>query len=213
MPVTLYGAAYSVYTRSARLALIEKGVDYRFDEVHVFGPGGAPAEHLARQPFGKIPAFEHDGFALFETGAILRYVDEAFAGPALQPNDAKLRARMTQVISVCDSYLYPQGVWGIFVERVAKAKRGEAADEQKVAASLPKAAACHAVLADILGDQDYLCGDALTLADLHAAPMLACLTMTEEGRGMMTAHPKLSAWWTRMAARASMAQTRAVTEV
>jgi glutathione S-transferase len=69
------------------------------------------------------------------------------------------------------------------------------------------------VLADILGDQDYLCGDALTLADLHAAPMLACLTMTEEGRGMMTAHPKLSAWWTRMAARASMAQTRAVTEV
>lgn len=213
MSVTLYGAPYSVYTRSARLALIEKGVDYRFDEVHVFAPGGAPAEHLARQPFGKIPAFEHDGFALFETGAILRYVDEAFAGPALQPRDARSRARMTQAISVCDSYLYPHGVWGIFVERVSKPKRGETANEEKVAASLPRAAACHAVLADILGDQDYLCGDTLSLADLHAAPMLACLTMTDEGRAMMAAHPKLQQWWQRMAVRPAMQQTRAGTDV
>jgi glutathione S-transferase len=206
MAVTLYGAPYSVYTRSARLALIEKGVDYRFDEVHVFGPGGASAEHLARQPFGKIPAFDHDGFALFETPAILRYVDEAFPGPALQPRDVKLRARMTQAISVCDSYLYPHGVWGIFVERVSKAKRGEAADEARVAASLPKATACYAAFADILGDRDYLCGDALSLADLHAAPMLACLAMTTEGGAMMAAHPALARWWQRMAVRASMAK-------
>lgn len=213
MAVTLYGAAYSVYTRSVRLALIEKGVDYRFDEVHVFGPGGAPAGHLTRQPFGKVPAFEHDGFALFETPAILRYVDEAFPGPALQPRDAKSRARMTQAVSVCDSYLYPHGVWGIFVERVSKAKRDEAADEARVAASLPKASACYAVFADILGDRDYLCGAAPSLADLHAAPMLACLAMTDEGRAMMAAHPKLSAWWTRMAARDAMRQTRAMTDV
>jgi len=166
-----------------------------------------------RQPFGKVPAFEHDGFALFETAAILRYVDEAFPGPALQPVDTKQRARMSQAISVCDSYLYPRGVWGIFVERVSQPKRGEAADEAKIAASLPKAAACHAVLAGILGGQDYLCGDALSLADLHAAPMLACLAMTAEGRGMMAAHPKLSAWWGRMAARKSMSDTRAVTDV
>lgn len=213
MPVTLYGAPYSVYTRSVRLALIEKGVDHRFDEVHVFGPEGVPPEHLPRQPFGKIPAFEHDGFALFETGAILRYVDEAFAGPALQPKEPRARARMSQAISVCDSYLYPHGVWGIFVERVSKPKRGEAANEQKVAASLPKAATCHAVLADILGRQDYLCGDAVSLADLHAAPMIACLAMTEEGRDMMAAQPALKRWWQRMGTRASMQQTRAIPEV
>ncbi|MBS4046128.1 MAG: glutathione S-transferase family protein [Alphaproteobacteria bacterium] len=213
MTVLLYGAPYSVYTRSARLALSEKGVDYTLEMVDVHGPGGLPPEHLTRQPFGKIPAFEHDGFALFETAAILRYVDEAFAGPALQPTDAKARARMNQAISVCDSYLYPHGVWGIFVERVSKARRGVAADEQKVASSLPKAAACHAVLAEILGDQGYLCGAAMSLADLHAAPMLACLAMTEEGRSMMMAHPQLAQWWQRMAARASMAQTRAITDV
>lgn len=213
MTVTLYGAPYSVYTRSARLALVEKGVDYTLEMVDVHGPGGLPPEHLTRQPFGKIPAFEHDGFKLFETGAILRYVDEAFPGPSLQPVDARHRARMNQALSICDSYLYSHGVWGIFVERVSKPRRGAAADEQKVAASLPKAEACHAVLADILGGQDFLCGAALSLADLHAAPMLACLAMTAEGRAMMAAQPQLSAWWQRMAVRPSMQQTRAVTEL
>ncbi len=213
MTVTLYGAPDRVYTRSARLALVEKGVAYTLEMVDVHGPGGMPPGYLQRQPFGKIPAFEHDGFALFETGAILRYIDEAFPGPSLQPVDARHRARMNQAISVCDSYLYGHGVWGIFVERVSKPKRGVAPDDQKVAASLPKAAACHAVLAEILGDQAYLCGAELSLADLHAAPMLACLAMTEEGRAMTAAHPQLAQWWQRMAGRASMQQTRAITEV
>jgi glutathione S-transferase len=214
MTVLLYGAPYSVYTRSARLALIEKGVDYRLEMVDVHGPGGMPPEHLARQPFGKIPVLDHDGFTLYETGAILRYVDEAFpGGPSLQPKDVKARARMSQAISICDSYLYPHGVWGIFVERVAKPRRGVAVDEAKVQASLPKAAACHAAFGGLLGDADYLGGDALSLADLHAAPMLACLAMTEEGRGMMTAHPQLQQWWQRMGVRDSLRETRAITDI
>lgn len=96
---------------------------------------------------------------------------------------------------------------------MSKPRRGAAADEQKVAASLPKAEACHAVLADILGDQPYLCGDTISLADLHAAPMLACLAMTEEGRAMMAAHPQLAQWWQRMAGRVSMQNTRAITDI
>ena len=63
----LYGLARSVYTRIARLALEEKGVRYTLEEVEIFGPAGVPAEQLARQPFGRIPAFAHDGFVLYET--------------------------------------------------------------------------------------------------------------------------------------------------
>jgi glutathione S-transferase len=54
-----------------------------------------------------VPAFEHDGFKLYETGAIARYIDEVFPGPKLQPADPKRRARMMQFISVSDSYTYP----------------------------------------------------------------------------------------------------------
>ncbi|CAM5211102.1 Glutathione S-transferase OS=Bosea thiooxidans OX=53254 GN=ARD30_25575 PE=4 SV=1 [Bosea thiooxidans] len=73
-------APYSVYVRAVRLALEEKGVAYRLDPVDVFAKDGPPASLLERQPFGRIPAFEHDGFRLYEAGAIERYVDEAFPG-------------------------------------------------------------------------------------------------------------------------------------
>ena len=94
----LYGLERSVYTRIARLALEEKGVPYALHEVEIFGPGGVPPEQLARHPFGRIPALAHDGFVLYETGAITRYVDEAFAGPPLQPHEPARRARMPDAI-------------------------------------------------------------------------------------------------------------------
>jgi len=109
----LFGAAYSVYVRIARLALVEKGVAYRLEEVDIFAEGGPPADHLARHPFGRIPAFEHDGFRLYESGAIARYVDEAFPGPVLQPAAPKARARVNQAISILDSYAYRTLVWDI----------------------------------------------------------------------------------------------------
>ncbi|MGH6691405.1 MAG: glutathione S-transferase N-terminal domain-containing protein, partial [Gammaproteobacteria bacterium] len=77
----VYGPAYSTYTRTVRLALEEKGVDHDLVEVDLIAGATKAAEHLARHPFGKVPAFEHDGFALYETDAITRYVNEVFPGP------------------------------------------------------------------------------------------------------------------------------------
>jgi glutathione S-transferase len=81
----LYGAPYSVYVRAVRLTLEEKSVPYELVPIDIFAPEGAPLEHKARHPFGKIPAFEHAGFRLYEAGAITRYVDEAFPGPLPGP--------------------------------------------------------------------------------------------------------------------------------
>jgi glutathione S-transferase len=200
----LFGAAYSVYVRSARLALEEKGVAYRLEEVDIFAPGGPPAAYRERHPFGRIPAFEYDGFRLYETGAITRYVDEAFAGPPLQPADPKRRARMNQAISILDNYAYRTLVWDIFVERVRAPKQGRARDEQKIAAALPKAATCLAALETIMSDDGHLAGEALTLADLHAAPMVAYFRLAAEGASLLDRHPALAAWWQRMARRRSV---------
>ena len=102
----VFGAPYSVYVRAVRLALEEKGVQYELVPVDIFALGAVPPEHKSRHPFGKIPAFEHAGFRLYEAGAITRYIDEAFPGPRLQPDDARARARMNQIISILDSYAY-----------------------------------------------------------------------------------------------------------
>ena len=142
MPVaepTVFGAAYSVYVRTVRLTLAEKRIAYRLEEVDVFAPGGPPRHYLEHHhPFGRIPAFEHDVFRLYETGAITRYVDTAFAGPRLQPADPRACARMNQIIGVLDNYAYRTLVWDVFVERVRASAQGRQPDEARIAAALPK---------------------------------------------------------------------------
>lgn len=202
----LYGPGYSTYTRAARLAMEEKGVDYDLVEVD-FIAGGLPDEHLARQPFGKVPAFEHDGLALYETAAIERYVDEAFDGPALQPSTPAQRARMTQIISIIDSYTYPRTVGDLVIQRLVRPMLGAEADEAVIQAALPEVDKSMTQLDRLLGDNEFLAGDALSLADLHLAPIFAYFVNTPESRDIMESKPGLAAWWERTASRDSMART------
>ena len=207
MSVRLYGAAYSVYVRIARLALAEKGVGHEHVEVDIFADGGPPPEHLSRHPFGKIPAFEHDGFALYETAAICRYVDEAFDGPALQPADVRERARMAQIVGLLDSYGYRNMVWSVFVELSGDGENEGRTDRTKVEAGLERSAV---VLGELerLGDGPFLAGESLSLADLHAAPMLAYVMVPEEGRALVARYTRIAAWVETMRARSATIATR-----
>jgi glutathione S-transferase len=205
----LFGAAYSVYTRIARLALAEKSLAYRFEEIDIFDASGPPASYLHRHPFGRIPAFEHDGFELYETAAVTRYVDEAFPGPALQPGNPRGRARVTQLISILDSYAYRSMVWDIYVERVRRPLRDEISDEGKIAKAVGLAKLCLDELEKFMGESLWLAGagDGPSLADLHAAPMFAYFRVAPEGSAILASRPRLSEWWERMSLRSSMRAT------
>ncbi|WP_269581230.1 glutathione S-transferase family protein [Roseibium sp. Sym1] len=192
--IELFGADYSVYVRSARLALAEKGIDYTLVPIDVFAPGGPPADYLQLQPFGKIPAMKRGDVTLYETVAILRYVDEAFEGPPLQPDDPLGRARMTQFLSILDTHAYRTLVWEIYVERVVKTRDGGAADEVAIASAMGPARTVLAALEALVADGPFLLGDRPSLADCHAAPMLALLGKAEEGRLLLKGAPNLSAW-------------------
>lgn len=200
---TLYGADYSVYVRIARMALEEKGVGYELVPVDVFAEGGPPAWYLERHPFGRIPAFEHDGFRLFETGAVSRYVDEAFDGPSLQPATPRERGAMNQIIGLIDSYAYRAMVWDVAVERL----EGSPPDETRIAGGLKIAETALTVLSGLKAPGDWLLGDRLGLADLHAAPVIGYFLKVEEGRRLLTLFPSLDDWWTKISARPSFAAT------
>jgi len=204
----LFGLSRSVYTRIARLALEEKGVGYALEEVEIFGPGGAPAEHLARQPFGRIPAFEHDGFMLYETSAITRYVDEAFAGTRLQPQQPQARARMNQILAIVDSYSYRPMVWGVFAARVVAPRTGTEVNETIVAEALAKSRTCCSVLEGMLGSNRYFTGDEVTLADLHLLPILLYFSLTQDGAATLAKYPRLRAWLDNMSVRPSVQRTK-----
>ena len=85
----IHGPDYSTYVRTVRLTFEEKGARYELRPVHILGGKAQEASYLKLQPFGKVPAFEHDGLVLYETTAIIRYVDQVFPGKRLQPDDAK----------------------------------------------------------------------------------------------------------------------------
>ena len=203
----LYGPGYSTYTRAARLAMEEKGVDYVLVEVDFMG-GGMSDEHLARHPFGKVPAFEHDGLMLYETQAIERYVDEAFDGPSLQPSDPGECARMTQIISIIDSYTYPRTVGDLVIQRLVQPMLGGTADESIIEAAVPEVDKSMREFERMLGDQEYLAGSALSLADLHLAPIFGYFVDTPESKAILDGKPNLSAWWQRVASRDSMTKTQ-----
>jgi len=205
--VKLYGAAWSVYVRIVRLALEEKQVKYHLVEVDVFAETGVPQEHLKRHPFGRIPAFEHGDFHLYETGAIVGYIDDAFPGCKLQPADPRARAKVNQIVGILDAYAYRALVWDIYVERVVSVREGRIANEHKIAAALPRAAVCLSELNRLSDDREFLIGGDVTFADLYAAPMFACFMQAPEAVSLMGQHEKLTCWWQRFAARDSMSRT------
>jgi len=201
--VTVYGASYSVYVRIVRIALHEKGVSYNLVPVDVFADEGVPPEHLARHPFGRIPAFEHDGFALYETGAITRYVDEAFSGPPLQPSALRNRARMNQIVAMLDNYAYLPMVWDVYVQRMEASGAG-AVDEARIAGGLEKARLFLGALSNLLGAENWLSGPEPSLADFHAAPMFGLFAQAPEGAALICEFPSIQAWWERTRARPSV---------
>ncbi|MDX1513329.1 MAG: glutathione S-transferase family protein [Gammaproteobacteria bacterium] len=204
----LYGLNYSVYTRIARIALEEKHVTYRLEEVDIFSGQGAPADYLKHHPFGKIPVLRHGGFCLYETRAITCYVDEAFPGPSLQPDAPEDRVRMWQTISVLDSYAYRPMIWDVFVERVSNPREGVASDEQTVARALPAIGKCLHVLSELLGERQFFGGNAPSLADLHATPILMYFHMTPEGSGLLERRHTLRRWLKQMTGRESVTRSR-----
>ena len=203
----VHGVEGSPFLNSTRLALEEKGVAYELANM----PFGAHKEaaHLSRHPFGRIPVLEHDGFTLYETQAILRYVDRAFPGPALQPSDVRQAARMDQIMNIHDWYLFPSMTAGISFQRyVVPQLLGGTADEAKIEAALPQARLCLSELERLMNGDSFLAGDRLSLADLIIAGPFAYFALTPESQEMMKPHPRLGDWWKRMSARDSLGRVR-----
>jgi glutathione S-transferase len=203
---TVHTIPGSPFARAVLATLEEKGARYRLAPV-MPGTMRSP-EHLARHPFGRVPVFEHNGFVIYETQAILRYLDRVLPEPALSPADPKRVARMDQVMNVNDWYLF-QGVGNviIFHRVIGPQLMGLKPDEPAIEAAMPKARTVFAELARLLGDQSFFTGEGISLADLLVAPAVAFFTLTPEWAELGAPHANLAAWLARMEARPSMQAT------
>jgi glutathione S-transferase len=192
----VYGFPRSTFVNIVRLVLTHKDVPYSF---HDLEPVMGKPEHLALHPFDRVPILRHGDFTIYETSAIVSYVDEAFAGPKLTPADVRSRGRMNQWISAVNSYYYPYMIYHVTHERLVFPELGIAPDEKVVAHALPKVELGLGILErELSHGQDYVLGDELTLADFFILPSTFAFSLTDEGRKLYPKFPAFSRWRERM---------------
>ncbi|AGC42793.1 glutathione S-transferase [Myxococcus stipitatus DSM 14675] len=197
----VYGHPGSIYTRMVLATLAEKGHEAEFVLVDL--PTGAHKlpEHLARHPFGVVPAFEdNDGFSLYESQAIIRYLDRKLEGPSLVPSQPRACAVMEQSISVGLNYFAPNAFKVIWEKFLKQFMGGGVVDEAVVMAGRQGMEKVFALIDPTLARQPFLAGDAVSLADVTWMPFMAYLFPAGE-EDTVARYKNVAAWWERTSSR------------
>ncbi len=202
--IQLFGHPASTCTRKVLFSLEETATPYELTLVDIMkGEHKSPA-HVARQPFGQLPAIEDNGFKMFESRAIARYVDEK-AGFKLTPKDPQARAKMEQWVSVETSDFTPAAMTfvydGVF-------KRAQTPEALKTAGEKLETAV--AVMDKSLAEsgKPFLTGDQFTIADIAFAPYIDYSMMTS-AKDIYAKYPNFTAWWKRVSERPTWQKIRA----
>jgi glutathione S-transferase len=115
---------------------------------------------------------------------------------------------MNQIIGIVDAYAWPSIAEGILVNRLLAPRLGLPVDEDAIAAAVPRARLCLSEIARLAGEQTFLTGERISLADLMVAPLLYYFGKVPEGKAPLAEHPKLQAWVRRMEERQSFQVTK-----
>lgn len=187
----LFGFAGSTFVRTARMACIEKHVEYQLKPLEF-----RAESHRALHPFLRMPVLRAGDLVLYETLAITTYIDEAFDGPRLMPINPSGRARALQWVSTCSDYLYRDLVSSLLAE-------GEPSDEVLAAARRDLE-----IVDRQLNDGPFLLGNELYLCDLFLAPMIAFAQAHAAAPRLFRSLDGIQTWHDRIASRSSFLETQ-----
>ncbi|KAF9231917.1 glutathione S-transferase [Melanogaster broomeanus] len=200
MVVKIYGFHISTCARLVELICKEKEIPYELVE---FGEGEhkTPAfkEH---QPFGQVPYIDDDGFILYESRAICRYLIKKYPNQGtlgLIPTDLRAKALFEQASSIeitnFDNFAGP-----LVVEKFHKPRLGGQTNEARAAVYLATLNAKMDAYEVILGKQKYLAGETLTLADLQHLPLGRLLCAAGQA-DIFSSRPNVARWWNELTSR------------
>ncbi len=198
----IFGSSRSTYTRVILMVCEEKGIDHLFTETLLDAP-----ELSAIHPLGKMPVMRHGDFTLFESKAIATYLDRAFPGPRLIPDDARLAGLTEQWVSfvntVVDRTLIRTYLTAYIVAMLAK----KPPDRDVIDAVLPDVRKQISILDKAVATTGFLVGDEITLADLNLLPVLDRVRLAPEGAEALAAATHLSRYLDTHGQRASFQRT------
>jgi glutathione S-transferase len=191
---------FSTFARRVRIVLIEKGIPAELVEVDMMARAHKGPAYLALNPYGRVPTLEEDGFVLYESTAILEYLEATHPTPPLVPADARGRALVSMHMKLCDLQLARQTGTIIFPKRFLPKDRWD----EKAMAQAKKDIEMHLnILGAQLEGKQYLVADRYTLAEVCYTPFVEFLPLME-----ITPPPTVAAWVSRMLERPSAKETR-----
>ena len=207
MSLVVLGGNVSPFVRKVRVALAEKGLDYRLEPVNPFAP---PAGWREVSPLGKVPALKDGERVINDSSVICAYLERRFPEPALYPSDPYEYARALWFEEFADGGMIPLAGPKVFRALVLKPlltgkdpdPADEAGAEQCVAEELPP---LWDYLERELGEREFLVGGRLTIADVAVASPFVNLRHA----GVAPEHkrwPRLRAFLDRLHGRPSFAK-------
>tara|TARA_R110002110_G_scaffold179478_1_gene384953 strand:+ start:1054 stop:1674 length:621 start_codon:yes stop_codon:yes gene_type:complete len=201
--IKLYGFTISNYFNMAKMALIEKGIDYEFVDVRP----SQEADFLKSSPMGKVPYIETDQGFISETDVIFDYLEDLGQGPKLMPDGAFERAKVRELIKEIELYIelpartcFAEAFFG-----------GEVSDEtkDKAKADLAKGIACLRRNGQF---SPYVAGDAFTYADImlmYSLGLAGSCAKRVLGTDLLGDFPEAKALMAQLAERESAKQIAA----
>lgn len=199
--VEILGSPFSNYVRSVRMALAEKGVAYKLVDAFAHSP-----EIDAIHPLGKIPVLRHGDFAICESTAIATYIDLAFHGPELFPDEPKAAAVCAQWVSILNTAMIQSFQTYMIAYYFPQTPDGQP-DKAAATAAMPKVESNMRILDGQVAATGFLAGDHFTYADIALIPVLYYLAGLPESGAVLKALPALTAYLETHSQRPSFAAT------
>jgi glutathione S-transferase len=197
----IIGAPQSTFVRTVRIACEEKGVAYRLTPAM---PHSAAVS--AVHPLGKIPVMRCGSVELFESKAIATFVDRAFQGPRLFPEDPELLAKVEQWVSVANAEMFP--TIRVYLQSYFFPRTGDGTpDRAAIERVLPEVLAHLQVFEQAITPCGHLVGDTFSYADMNLLPVLANLRECPETRETLDQSKYLGKYFDGHNGRASLQAT------
>lgn len=193
--IRLHYHPLSTFTRRVLIALAEKNIPHELVLVDMTKKMHKDPAYLAINPYGRVPTLEEDGFLLYESTAILNYLEATHPQPALVPADVRGRALVDMHMKLCDLQMSRQTGSIIFPKRFLPKERWDAAAMAQAKGEIEK----HLEIVERqLAGREYLVGDRYSLADVTYTPFLQFLPLME-----IAPPPAVAAWTARLLDRPS----------
>jgi len=191
--LTLYGHKISIRSNKVEMVANALGLEFKFIQLDLMAGEHKKPEFLAINPLGKIPAIDDDGFHLFESNAIIKYLTRK-QGSGLYPQDLVQQAIVDQWLDFAANHIDSKIVSIVF-NRFIAAKTPQGVDERSVSEAYDFLNTYLPQLDTQLAKNAYLAGEAMTLADIN---LLAIIDPVEIAEIDISPYTHLNRWRTAL---------------